>query len=73
MQKGSKKSCLSTQECKRYGFRVRKEPLEEEMATHSSILTWSLVSHRPWGCKSGDMTLATAHAHITSDTTLYLI
>ena len=30
MKKGSKKLCLSTQECKRYGFNpwVTKDPLE---------------------------------------------
>ena len=27
-------------------------PLEEEMATHSSILSWRI----PWGCKESDMT-----------------
>jgi len=36
--------------------------LEEEMATHSSILAWrihgqrSLVGCRPWGCKESDTT-----------------
>ena len=35
----------------------REDALEEEMATHSSILTWkshgqmSLVGYGPWGCK----------------------
>ena len=35
-----------------------KNPLEEEMATHSSILTWripwkgTLACYSPWGCKS---------------------
>ena len=39
-----------------------KDPLEKEMATHSSILVWripwteELVSYSPWGCKESDMT-----------------
>ena len=42
-------------------FLGRDDPLEEEMATHSSILAWrmpmesSLVGHSPWGCKELDM------------------
>ena len=38
-------------------------PLEEEMAIHSSILTWknphgqrTLAGHHPWGRKDSDMT-----------------
>ena len=38
-------------------------PLEEEMATHSSVLAWeksygqrSLVGYNPWGLKELDMT-----------------
>ena len=40
----------------------REDPLEEEMATHSSILAWkihgqrSLVGYSPWGYKEMDMT-----------------
>ena len=40
----------------------REEPLEKEMATHCSILTWriqgqkSLVGYSPWGCKELDTT-----------------
>ena len=36
----------------------REDPLEKEMATHSSILTWritwtkSLAGYSPWDCKS---------------------
>jgi len=36
----------------------REDPLEKEMATHSSILAWespgqrNLVGYSPWGCKS---------------------
>ena len=40
----------------------KEEPLEKEMATHSSILAWeipeqrSLVGYNPWGCKVSDTT-----------------
>ena len=41
----------------------QEDLLEEEMATHSSILTWkipwterSLVGYSPWGRKESDMT-----------------
>ena len=47
----------------------REDPLEKEMATHSSILAWrpvllpgkphvqrSLVDYSPWGSKELDMT-----------------
>ena len=43
----------------------QEDPLEEGMATHSSILawripwTWNLVSYSPWGHKELDMTEAT--------------
>ena len=39
-----------------------EDPLEKEMATHSSILAWeihgrrSLVAYSPWGPKELDMT-----------------
>ena len=39
-----------------------EDPLEEEMATHSSILAWifhgqrSLADCSPWGCKELEMT-----------------
>ena len=40
----------------------REDPLEKEMATHSSILVWkitwrerSLVGYSPWGHKDWDM------------------
>ena len=41
---------------------VWEDPLEKEMATHSSILAWrihgqrSLVGYSPWGHKESDMT-----------------
>ena len=37
-----------------------EDPLEEEMATHSSVLAWRIpctrspVGHSPWGCKESD-------------------
>ena len=40
---------------------VREDPLEEELATHSSILTWeisqkrSLAGYSPWGHTELDM------------------
>ena len=40
----------------------KEDPLEKEMATHSSILAWrihgqrSLVGYSPWGRKEWDMT-----------------
>ena len=44
----------------------QEDPLEEGMATHSSILAWripqrSLVGYRPQGCKEPDMTKVTYH------------
>ena len=39
-----------------------EDPLEKEMAAHSSILAWkipwtrSLVGYHPWGCKESDTT-----------------
>ena len=43
-------------------FLGQEDPLEKEMATHSSTLAWkihglrSLVGHCPWGCKGSDTT-----------------
>ena len=40
----------------------REDPLEEEMATHSSILTWKIPwtekpgGYSPWDCEELDMT-----------------
>ena len=40
----------------------QEDPLEEGMATHSSILAWKITWKRimavssPWGCKELDMT-----------------
>ena len=47
-----------------------EDPLEEGMATHSSILAWriprarSLVGYSPWGCKELDMTVGGRHIHV---------
>ena len=47
-----------------------EDPLEEGMATHSSILTWrihgqrSMVGCGPQGCTESDTTEATWHASI---------
>ena len=44
----------------------QEDPLEEEMAPHSSILAWkshgqrSLAGYSPWGCKQSD---TTEHQH----------
>ena len=39
----------------------QENPLEKEMATHSSVLAWrtqrSLVSYSPWGLKEQDVTM----------------
>ena len=35
----------------------REDPLEESMATHSSILAWKILAgYSPWGHKELDMT-----------------
>ena len=45
-----------------------EDPLEKEMATHSSTLAWripwgrSLVGYTPWGCKELDTT-ERLHSH----------
>ena len=44
-----------------------EDPLEEVMATHSSILAWRipLVGYSPWGHKEADMTeQLSKHTHI---------
>ena len=48
----------------------REDPLEKEMATHSSILSWkiygqsNLAGYSPWSHKELDMTEATEHSHM---------
>ena len=41
----------------------REDPLDKEMATHSSILAWKILwteepgrLYSPWGCKESDTT-----------------
>ena len=52
-------------------FLGREDPLEEEMATHSSILAWeipwteSLAGYSLWSCKESDTT-EHAHHHTTA-------
>ena len=47
--------------CHRQGF-PREDPLEEDMANHSSILAWRIPwmeepgDYSPWGHKESDMT-----------------
>ena len=41
----------------RVQFLCQEGPLEEGIATNSSILTWSLAGPSPWGSKESDMTL----------------
>ena len=44
----------------------REDPLEKEMATHSSTLAWKiherriLAGYSPWGCKESDTTEPTS-------------
>jgi len=46
-----------------------EDPLEKEMATHSSILAWRIPwteepgSQSPWGHKESDMTKQHTHTH----------
>ena len=45
----------------------QEDPLEKEMATHSSILAWRIPwtekpgGLSPWGCKEADMTEQLTH------------
>ena len=49
-----------------------EDPLEKEIATHSSILAWrilwSLVSYNPWGLKELDTTEQLTHTHTHTHT-----
>ena len=54
-------------------FLGQEDPLEEEMANHSSILAWknsmdNLMGYGPWSCKESDMTewLSTQERKYTS-------
>ena len=72
------RSCLPAQESEETWARSLgwDNPLEEEMATHSSVLAWripwterSLVGYSPWGCRESDTTEATEYAptHCSGD------
>ena len=56
-----------------------EDPLEKEMATHSSILAWRIPrTEEPGGLESlghkeSDMTEATQHAHISWDMIMVLV
>ena len=43
----------------------QEDPLEEDMATPSSILSWRVpwMEDGPWGCKESDVTEAPWHTH----------
>ena len=58
------KNLPAMQEMQETGARSlgQEDPLEEEMATHSSILAWripqrTLVGYSPWGLKESDTTV----------------
>ena len=61
--------CLSAIQETRVQSLSWEDPLEKEMAAHSSILAWkipwtqSLVGYSPWGHKESDMT---EQLHFTS-------
>ena len=54
--------CLSTMQETRVQSLVWEDPLEKEMAIHSSTIAWkshgqrSLVGYSPWGSKESDTT-----------------
>ena len=60
--------CLPMQEMQVRSL-VQEDPLEKEMATHSSILVGeshgqrSLAGYSPWGHKESDMTEQLTHTH----------
>ena len=43
----------------------QEDPLEKEMATHSSILTWRIpwMGYSPWDCKESDTAEQLTHTH----------
>ena len=56
--------CLPTQETQETWVPSlsQEDPLEEEMATHSSILAGEFHGlYSPWGCKESDMTEQLTH------------
>ena len=52
----------------------QEDPLEKGVATHSSVLAWtihgqrSLVGYLPWGHKESDMTERLTFSHFTNGT-----
>ena len=50
--------CLPAMRKARVRFLGREDPLEKEMATHSSTLAWKIPGglQAPWGCKELDTT-----------------
>ena len=66
------KHLTATQET-RVRFLGQEDPLEKEMATHSSILAWKIPRteepsrlYSPWGHKESDMTERLTHALTTN-------
>ena len=63
-----KEPAYQRRRCNRHGFDpwVREiDPLEESMATHSSILAWRiLVGYSLQCCKESDITEATQYTHM---------
>ena len=56
---GKEFTCLCRRHEMRIGSLGREDPLETEMATHSSILSWRIPRTKgqcPWGHKESDMT-----------------
>ena len=54
-----------------------KDPLEKELAAHSSILAWkksqrSLMCYSPWGHKELDTTKRLTHTHTHTHTHIHL-
>ena len=63
--------CQCTQETRVQSL-GQEDPLQKEMATHSSILPWkipqrSMEGYSPWGCKESDTT-EYAHTHTHTHT-----
>ena len=57
----------------------QEDPLEKEMATHSSVLAWRILwteepgGYSPWGRKESDMTEETAGSTIFLHTLGYIL
>ena len=66
---GGKEPVCQCRTCKRQGFDpcslCGEDPLEEEMATHSSILAWRIPwTEEPGGTPVGGVTKSQAHTYI---------